>query len=44
MTYDQVKGGKTKYQKIFFGGHLWLKITPPWLQGYRPFVTYRRIK
>ncbi len=32
-----------KIERIFAWGAWWLRITPPWIKGYRPIVTYRRI-
>ena len=29
--------------RVFLWGCWWLKITPPWVKGYRPVVTYRKI-
>lgn len=31
------------YARVWFAGAWWLKITPPWISGYRPATTYRRI-
>jgi len=31
------------YVRVFAWGFWWLRITPPWVKGYRPVVMYRRI-
>ena len=32
-----------KHELMKFGGFWWMKITPPWIKGYRPASTYRKL-
>jgi hypothetical protein len=32
-----------RYVFFIIDGVKWMKIIPPWIKGYRPWVTYRRV-